>query len=99
MNTRELVTIIAEPGLEERLLDMLRQIGVTGFSVGRVEGDSSRGWGLQDAADGSNVRIECVVSQEKADRVLRELQARFLKNRSLIVWTSTVRVLRPDRFP
>jgi nitrogen regulatory protein PII len=99
MNTRELITIVAEPTLEEKLLDMLRQMGVTGFTIGRVEGDSSRGWALEDVADGTIVRIECVMSEEKAERVMRELQARFLKHRSIVVWQQTVRVLRPDRFP
>lgn len=93
----ELLTILCEPGLEERVIDVLRRAGAKGFSVSRSEGDPVSGFQM-DVVEGANARIECVVRAETAARILDEVATRFMAHRSLVVWQSTVRVLRPDRF-
>lgn len=97
MGERELVTILCEPTLEEKVLDVLRRAGASGFSTMRSEGDSTRAWSLE-VMEGANVRIETVVSEETAAKIVQEISKRFFAHRSLVVWQTTVRVQRPERF-
>ena len=97
MNERELLTILCEPGLEDRVIELLRKAGASGFSVSRAQGDPVQGFQLE-VVEGANARIETVVTAETASRIVDELARRYFAHRSLVVWQSTVRVWRPDRF-
>lgn len=96
MKERALLTILCEPTLEPQILTLLKRSGSSGWSVSRAEGDPDAGWAL--VMEGAHVRIETLVSDETASRILRELEERHFAHRSLIVWKQTVEVLRPDRF-
>lgn len=97
MNRRELVTILCEPALEQKILDLLREAGASGFSISRAEGDPAQGF-LMEVVEGANVRIESVVQADTAERIVGEIERRFLRHRSLVVWQTEVRVVRPERF-
>jgi hypothetical protein len=93
---RRLVTIIAEPVVEERLLRDLQAWGVGGFNVGRSEGDP---FGSRVAdVEGAFVRIECVVSEATADRVLTELARVYLKRFKVVAYDHPVRVVRGEKY-
>jgi nitrogen regulatory protein P-II 2 len=93
----KLVTIIAESFLETRLRHELTELGAKGFTV-----SPSRGLGTSqrraDALIGENVRIEIVVSEEVRDKVLKHLQEDYFNNYSLIVLSSDVEVVRPEKY-
>ena len=93
---RRLLTIIAEAVVEERLLRDLRSWGVGGFSVGRSEGDP---FGSRVAdVEGAFVRIECIISEATAERVLRELAQRYLERFKVVAYDHPVRVVRGEKY-
>jgi nitrogen regulatory protein P-II 2 len=93
---RRLVTIIAEAVVEERLLRDLRAWGVGGFSVSRSEGDP---FGSRVAdVEGAFVRIECIVSEGMAERVLQELERSYLARFKVVAYDHPVRVVRGEKY-
>jgi len=94
---RRLVTVIAEAVLEERLLADLRRWGVGGLTVMRVEGDPF-GSRLGDVA-GAFLRIECVVGDTVAERLLAGLARDYLQRFKVVAYDHPVRVVRGEKYP
>lgn len=93
---RRLLTIIAEAVVEERLLRDLRSWGVGGFSVGRSEGDP---FGSRVAdVQGAFVRIECIVSDTTAEKVLNQLAQSYLQRFKVVAYDHPVRVVRGEKY-
>jgi len=93
----KLVTIIAEDGLEARLLRELKALGAKGYTVSNV-----RGVGLHtdrtNEFEGENILIKTLVSKEAADKILEKLAADYFDRYSIIAYLETVEVVRGDRF-
>ena len=94
---RRLVTVIAEAVLEERLLADLRRWGVGGLTVVRAEGDPF-GSRVGDVA-GAFLRLECVVGDEIAQRVLAGLASGYLQRFKVVAYDHPVRVVRGTKYP
>lgn len=94
---RRLVTVIAEAVLEERLLRDLRRWGVGGLTVVRAEGDPF-GSRVGDVA-GAFLRIECVVAEATAQRVLDGLAEGYLGRFKVVAYDHAVRVVRGAKYP
>lgn len=94
---RRLVTVIAEAVLEERLLADLRGWGVGGLTVVRAEGDPF-GSRVGDVA-GAFLRIECVVSDAVAGRILDGLADGYLARFKVVAYDHPVRVVRGSKYP
>ncbi len=94
---RRLVTVIAEAVLEERLLADLRRWGVGGLTLVRAEGDPF-GSRVGDVA-GAFLRVESVVSEEVAERVLGGLAATYLPRFKVVAFDHAVRVVRAAKYP
>lgn len=94
---RRLVTVIAEAVLEERLLRDLRAWGVEGLTVVRAEGDPF-GSRVGDVA-GAFLRIECLVADATAQRVLDGLAGGYLGRFKVVAYDHAVRVVRGAKYP
>ena len=94
---RRLVTVIAEAVLEDRLLADLHRWGVGGLTVVRAEGDPF-GSRVGDIA-GAFLRLECVVGEATAERVLNGLAARYLERFKVVAYDHPVRVVRGAKYP
>lgn len=99
MNTHllRLITIVAEPVLEERITRELCDLGASGFTVTAAHGAGSRGMRATDPP-GESVRIETVVGEEVADRVLEHIARRYFPNYAVIAFETEVRVVRGDKY-
>jgi nitrogen regulatory protein P-II 2 len=93
----KLLTIVAEAVLEPLLLDDLRRLGARGFSMGKVRGEGSRGVRASDF-EGSNIRIETIVSAEVADRILESIAESYFEHYAVIAYISDVEVVRGDKY-
>jgi nitrogen regulatory protein P-II 2 len=92
-----LVTIIGEAVLERRLLAELPRLGATGWSLGRVDGQGSRGV-RSTGWEGPNLRLEAVVTAEVADAILDHLVAEYFDHFAIIAYVSEVEVVRGDKY-
>ncbi|MFM2105431.1 MAG: hypothetical protein RL338_463 [Chloroflexota bacterium] len=95
--TRRKVTIVAEALLEERLIRELRALGARGVTIGPVRGEGSRGVRSGDW-EGSNVRLESIVSREVADAILARIAERYFDDYAVIAWVDDVEVVRGDKY-
>jgi len=93
----KLLTLIAEPVLEDRLVADLRRLGARGWSVGAVHGEDTRG-ARTGEWEGGSVRIETLVSDEVADRILERLEKDYFPRFEVVAYVADVRVVRGDRF-
>jgi nitrogen regulatory protein PII len=93
----KLVTIVAEPVLEEQLTGELKRLGARGFTVVDSRGEGSRGMRASELP-GEGIRIDTVVSPEVADRLLAHVAGHYFANYAVIAYVSTVEVVRGEKY-
>ncbi|HLM68155.1 MAG TPA: hypothetical protein VK358_11540 [Longimicrobium sp.] len=99
MNTVALkkVTIVAEALLEPRLVQELRALGATGYTVSEAHGEGSRGVRASEW-EGENVKVETLVGAEAADRILAHVAAQYFEHYAVIAWVTDVHVVRGEKY-
>jgi nitrogen regulatory protein P-II 2 len=93
----KLVTIIAEPVLEQRLTEELRKLGATGWTVVEGRGEGSRNIHAAEIP-GVNVRIESIVSAEVADRIVEYVAGHYFADYSVIAYVGDIAVVRGEKY-
>lgn len=93
----KLVTVIAEALLEDRLVQVIRALGASGYTVTRAAGRGSRGIRASEW-EGQNVRIETLVSAEVADRIMTHLAEHYFELYAVVAYLQTVEVVRGDKY-
>lgn len=93
-----LLTVICEAVLEQRVVETLRDCGAHGHTAFDVRGSGHQGERSADLAESGNVQIEAVVRPAVAETALARLQADFFQDYAMVAYASEVRVLRPDKF-
>lgn len=78
MHTVEIkrVTIIAEALLENRLIHDIKQAGARGYTITEARGEGTRGVRASEW-EGQNIRLEALVSEAVADRILALLAEHY----------------------
>ncbi|PSN17238.1 hypothetical protein C7271_18800 [filamentous cyanobacterium CCP5] len=89
-NQGMLVTIIGEAVLQERLIHLLTQLGVSGYTVIPAKGGGSHGRRMGDIAGyNTNVQVKTIVSQKLSDQLLEGLKP-FQETHALIAFRQAV---------
>lgn len=98
--TVKLVTIVAERGLQERLIQDITRLGAGGYTLMYVGGAGNRRSDRTRARQwyGENVRIETLVSAAVADRVLEHLAREYFPLYAIIAYMTDAYVVREDKF-
>jgi nitrogen regulatory protein PII len=91
------VTIVAEHLLGDRLVEEIKSLGARGYTLADVRGEGSRGVRASEW-EGKNVRIETIVSEVVADRILERLAEHWFPRYAVIAWVETVGVVRGDKY-
>jgi nitrogen regulatory protein P-II 2 len=91
------VTIVAEPVLEERLIADIRLAGARGYTITGSHGEGSRGIRASDPP-GVSIRIEVIASDDVADRLLTRLAERYFQHYAVIAWMTPARVVRGEKY-
>lgn len=91
------VTIVAERLLKEGLLELLKEAGATGHTLTMCEGVGSKGVRASDW-EGRNIQIDSIVPRDIADKVMKSVGEKYMRNYSIIAYLSDVEVLRSDKF-
>lgn len=99
MDTHELtlVTIVAEPVLEDRITGEVMGMGATGFTVTKVRGKGTRGIRTGDIP-GQGIRIETLVAPKVAEAILDHAAEAWFPHYAVVVWAMPVRVVRGDKY-
>lgn len=97
MTRVKLVTIVAEAVLEARLIREIKELGARGFTRSEVRGEGSRGRRVSDV-EGANVRLECLVSDETAERITSALADHYFENYAVVAFVEDVAVVRGEKY-
>lgn len=97
LTSLDLITIVAEPVLEDTITTELLRLGATGYTVCESRGRGTRGIRSGDVP-GQGVRIEVVLSRAAGDRVLEWVRDRWFPNYAVIAWRSRVDVVRGEKY-
>lgn len=93
----KLVTIVAEAVLEHRLVEEIKRLGTKGYTLVDARGEGSRGLRTMDW-EGKNIRLEAIVSEEVALRILSRLQEAYFPHYAVVAFVENVEVLRGDKY-
>ena len=99
MNTaeRQLITIVAEAVVEQKLIDDIKRCGAKGYSASHVRGEGVTGKNTLDL-NGPSIRLESVVTEKVAYAILEMLAEKYFDRYAVIAWITPAIVARPDRF-
>lgn len=93
----KMVSIIALDALQQRLIADIKQCGSRGYTVAEVEGEGLTEKRFTDW-EGRNVRIDTLVTEEIALRIMEMLSNKYFEDYGIIAYVSTVEVLRRNKF-
>lgn len=93
----KLITIVAEPVLEHALVEAVHALGATGHTIAETIGAGSRGV-LAAEFPGEGRRIEVLVDESTADRILEHVATKYFTDYAVIAWMSDVHVLRAEKY-
>jgi nitrogen regulatory protein P-II 2 len=93
----KLVTVIAEALLEDQLIADIKRLGARGYSRGEVYGEGSRGLRASEW-EGKNVRIETLVGEATATRILEHLAATYFADYAMVAYVADVGVVRGEKY-
>lgn len=99
MNTaaRQLITIVAESVVEQKLIDDIKKCGAKGYSLSHVRGEGVTGKHTLDL-NGPSIRLESVVTDKVAESILDMLAEKYFEKFAVIAWITPAYVARPERF-
>jgi hypothetical protein len=92
-----LVTVIASDDLEGQLVAELAALGTTGYTILPARGAGHHGV-RTSGLEGGNVQIEVIADPPTADRIVERFHVRFQPRHPLVIYASTIEVVRPDKF-
>ena len=93
----KLVTIICEPVLSPRILELSHKLGATGFTMTEVKGQGNGEKSSGEIPD-SKIKIEIVMAPEVAVHLMNSLSETYFENYSIITYSAEISVLRPEKF-
>lgn len=93
----KLVTIICEPVLSSRILELSQELKATGFTITDVKGQGSGEKNSGEIPD-AKLKIEIVLENEVAAKLMDALAKSYFENYSVIVYAADIAVLRPEKF-
>jgi len=96
-STCKLVTIIVEDELQHRVVEEIRTLGATGYTVMKATG---QGVHQQRASEweGENVVIQALVGDETANRIMDHLADRYFGRFGITAYVVTAEVVRAEKF-
>ena len=90
LNQGVLVTVICEAVLQDRLVNLLKTLNASGYTIIQARGAGGHGRRMGDIAGyNTNIEIKTVVSPETSDKLLEELK-QFQTTHALIAFRQKV---------
>ncbi len=85
-----LVTIICEAVLQDRLVQLLKTLGASGYTIIPARGIGSQGKRMGDVPGyNTNIEVKTIVTSEVSDQLLEQLK-QFQGNHALIAFRQNV---------
>ncbi|UCE88593.1 MAG: transcriptional regulator [Pseudomonadota bacterium] len=95
---QKLLTIITLDVLEQRLIEMVRRRGASGYTVVKAYGAGSSGEVSGELDVDTNIKFHVVVPQGRMPGMLDDVEEMVREGHHLTVYVSDVAVLGPEKF-
>jgi len=92
-----LVTIITERIFRDDIVEQILSLGAKGYTLSDTTGAGTRGVRASDWG-GKNVKIEVVVNQEIAVKIIKAIAEKYFEDYSVIAYVHPVQVVRGDKY-
>ena len=92
-----LVVIITERIFRDDILEKIKELGAKGYTLTDATGVGSRGVHASDW-EGKNVKIESVVSQDVANKIIDFIAEEYFENYAVITYAHPIKVVRGDKY-
>jgi nitrogen regulatory protein PII len=92
-----IVTIICEPVLSSAIIELIKLVGASGFTLTDVRGEGS-GEKSSGEVPEEKLKIEVVADVTLASKITEEIATVYFENYSIIVYSSEISILRPNKF-
>ncbi len=93
----KLVTIIVPYLLEDRVAKELIELGATGYSSTKINGHGSHGPRKYSFVEGSNIKLEVLVHDELALKILTNLATRYSRD-AIVAYALDVEAIPQGHF-
>ncbi len=94
----KLVNIITMDVLQDKLAEMFRRHGVSGYTILRVRGEGRSGEAAGTLDFEANIMVKVILPEEKLQRLLDGLERQINKGYHLTIFVSDVDVMSPEKF-
>ena len=88
----------SESVLESSLVKDIERLGAKGYTIMDVRGKGSKGLRSAGWDANANIRIEVICGSAVADAISSHLQEKYYNDYAMVIYTSEVNVLRPEKF-
>jgi nitrogen regulatory protein PII len=95
---QKLLTIITMETLEERLVEIVRNNGASGYTIVKATGAGSSGEVSGELDVDTNIKFHVIVPQGRMSAMLDDVEALLRERHHLTVFVSDVAVLAPEKF-
>lgn len=93
----KLVTIICEPVVKTKIIELSQNLGATGFTITEVSGQGNGEKSSGEIPDAKS-KIEVVADSALATKIMTKIAETFFENYSLITYSSDISIMRPQKF-
>lgn len=94
----KLVTIVCETLARDMVTRLLTDLDVHGYTLFEVEGVGARGPRTGEIAEYGNIQVQAIMTAERCERLMNELETRYFPQFGMIAYESDVRVRRREKF-
>jgi nitrogen regulatory protein P-II 2 len=93
----KLLVVVAEEAIAPKIVEDIKRLGATGYTQTDAHGEGARGKRMGRVGE-TNARIETVVGDAVAERILARLAEHYFPRYAVIAWTSDVAVVRGEKY-
>jgi hypothetical protein len=97
-HARTLLVIVAEAALEKLLVDEIRRLGASFWTIGEVHGAGREGVRDGDWEADRTIELKVLCEPPVADAIAQRVMAAYAPHYSVALYFSEVGVLRPQRY-
>lgn len=94
----KLLTITCEILAQSKVKEILKRHKMTGYTSYEVEGMGNEGLRGHGLPEEKNVKIEVVLTEQSAEKIIEEILRTLLPDYAIILYTSDVQVARMEKF-
>ena len=96
---RKLLVVIGESALERLLVEELRKLGASGYTVSDVRGGGGRGTREANWEGDRSIELKVICDEELAQTLAAQIIERYARDYALSLYIADIEVFRGDKYP